>query len=263
MTTHDDDGRQRLLMPEVQRGLTTAVRGATGERGTRRRRPARIGGIALAAVLCSGTALAATTDWNPFASGSADAPTIAATAPPSDQAAALGVLRRAQTDADRSPAITSAIARLRGHDVGGVHTDDVRLLTSGADGVTFVVPVARTGSSDTPIRQDQLCLVQATPAHEVAGRPVDAGTAYRCGDISDIRAGKLISGAQYGGHLQLVGLVPDGVASVEVPLKGGPPITARVSDNGFAIDESDVQGTFDRYAMRWLDADGHAIPIAQ
>jgi hypothetical protein len=265
MTIHHHDD-PRCVMPDVQRALATAVGVGEAEqavRRNRRHRSSRIGGVALAAVLCSGTALAATSQWNPFASGSADAPTIATTATPSSQTATLGVLRRGQTDADRSPAITSTISRLRAHDVAGVHADGVRLLTTDADGVTFVVPVARAGSDGTPARHDLLCLVQATPAHGVAGRQVDAGTAYRCGDIADVRAGKLISGAQYGGRLQLIGLVPDGVATVEVPMYDGPAITAKVTDNSFQVDETNVQGIFDRDAIRWLDAQGQPVSMTQ
>ncbi|WP_445150675.1 hypothetical protein [Baekduia sp. Peel2402] len=263
--TYDRDPHPQLLMPELQQALAQAVRAERPQGAIQRRRRLRTGGLALAAVLCSGTAaVAATSGWNPFGGDNPDPPTVATAAVPGEQTAALGVLRRAQTDADRSPEVSAAINRLRARNVGGVHTDGVRVLSTSGEGVTFLVPVTRQVTDGTPdvVREDVICLATATPAHTVAGREVGAGTTYRCGDLADIRAGKLVSGAQWGGRLELTGIAPDGAAAVRIPMRGGPSITAKIADNGFRVEATDAAGSLDREGLRWLDAQGNPLPSA-
>lgn len=97
---HGATGNRTPLMPEVMDAMSAAVRRRRAP--TRRRRWLGRGvALVLVGALGSGTALAATGQWNPFGDGHRKAYTLAPA--PSGDIAALAVLRRPQSAQDQSP----------------------------------------------------------------------------------------------------------------------------------------------------------------
>lgn len=266
-TGSDDD----LVFPEVQNSLLTAVRARQAAAPTSVRRRGRfsrrtsVSIFATVGVLLGGTALAATTPWSPTLGDERRGHPSTATSPiPADQTAALGALRRPQNDEDRGPRVQAMLRILPAEDTAGVHLDSVRLLTSAPQGATFLFAAERTGTAQpgypSDVQHDVLCFVSSEEHHRVNGTSVGPDYGTHCGPASEIAAGRMIRGALWAGKLGVAGLVPDGVTRVEVPLTGGPTITAKVVNNAFLIDTDAPRGTFDRNNIRMLDSDGTAIP---
>ncbi len=115
--------RPEPVMPEVLRSFEVAAR--TRRRSPWRRR-LRVGGAGLAIVLVSGSALAATGQWNPFGTGPGDAYTLAPPVP--DQASEFAVLRRPQADRDRGPLISTFLLRMADGPQGRILLRSVRYL---------------------------------------------------------------------------------------------------------------------------------------
>ncbi len=156
-------------------------------------------------------------------------PTISATAPPQDQLAALAVLRRPQTAADQNGALTTGALRAINSYTTGVRTNYIRVLAGGGSSGFVLVPVAqRLGSGVTPdggpastTTPDALCLYATESA--------DAGVVFvNCYTLAQILARtppKLAFGDQ------LVGLAPDGVATVTITFASGVKRSAPVRNN--------------------------------
>jgi hypothetical protein len=198
---------------------------ALGAHRLRLRHPVAVG---LALVAFAGAATAATI-WLPEL-GNPDfsySPGVETAAPPADQLAALGVLRRPQTEADRSGSEAAL------HDVNefatGVRTAYVRVLGSTANGPAVLVPVAsRTGAPGLAGRRDALCLYYPV----VGAAPNGAGTnaAPACWSTQQVSLGK--AWASSTDHI--FGLVPDGVTSVTVT-NGDASAQGTVSSNFFDV----------------------------
>lgn len=220
------------LLPEARHALVEAVRTArvvdATEPSRRRRRPSRrIGLSVVAAVVVSGTAVAATTPWNPqLGSDRGGHPSRSVAGIPADQLTMLQVLRRPATDADRSARVRGALRFVDGWTFGGVHVDGIRLLRAGDGrerGDVVLVPAKRSGPKDLPRAvqtRDALCVVQTFP------RGISAAGSF-CGTASDVRRGRLRN--------VLSGVVPDGVAEVRVRLRTGRTLVAPVRDNYYAL----------------------------
>jgi hypothetical protein len=226
----------------------------------RRRRRARIAATVAVAVLgLLGAAVATGTFfWQPQLGNDSQGH---ATASPSDVPAAqrevLGVLRRAQTDADRSAAARYAAGWL-GTEFRGVRTNSIRLLTNGA--VLF-------SAEHGPSGDDDLCLFLADS--EAGGITCGGTDQLRRNGIAiitiprpDVRFqtkdGKLVL---HDGHpvavpgskpslqpAHVIGIVPDGVAEVRFATT-----TAAVHDNAY---DAHLTPGEDPH-MTLLDADGH------
>lgn len=230
-------------------------------RGPRRWRSRRTAAIALAVVAVGAPALAATEPWQPVLGRPAlhDTPAgSSTTSPPSDQLAVLGVLRRGQTAADRGPA-TVVLLRHIGIEAAGVRTSSIRLLSSAAGTHAVLVSVQHSVdvAGNEPTERNQLCLL-----FESGGSCFNSGAA-------GLLAGHFISLA--GPHL--LGLVPDGVATVELQYPDHQTRAAAVHDNFFEVDDAPVvsggvggpSGVPPRPVMsarpvlRWLDSNGRPI----
>jgi hypothetical protein len=214
------------------------------------RRSPRVLAVAFAVVATSATALAATTPWRPlFGEPGSPQPEIAADAPPANQLATLGVLRRAQTDADRGP-VTERALRSFGTSTEGVHTGSIRRLPAGDGGLAAVLVPARTWDMPELHKTDVACLF-------VAEADAAQGGAKACFTTDEVRQGFA------GGSLGRVvyGLVPDGVAQVELRYRSQTVRTA-VADNFYELlaprrDASGGGSTPDRLEQAvWLDGDG-------
>lgn len=216
---------------------------ATGNRGpTRHRRRFRVlGPLAVAGLAIGGTALAATTPWNPqIGPDPTDSPPVSHSAAPAEQIAALGVLRRPQTDRDRSTPTEDALRTLEAPG-RGLRVDSIRLLRTHDGAATILMSLARLGDRrHPPVTRDALCVSETTSAtqRDTARRqgqdhsnglgpvPVALGGSS-CGSYEDLLRGRL--------RTVTTGLVPDGVARVQVKLTTGRTVSARVRDNFYAL----------------------------
>jgi hypothetical protein len=262
------------LMPEVHDALARAV----VARGARRRtwRPSRrVGLLAVGAVIATGSAVAATGGWHPVLGDDHRGHPREARAPiPADETAALGVLRRAQTDADRTPQVRAVLRMLGRGEINGVHTDGIRVLRTRSDGVTVLVPIERVGRHDkgypSSIRRDVLCVMTGTRVSSRTATVTD-----RQGHRKTLRTpGGLMTGASCGGldELRTTGiggatntdrgwvsskLVPDGVASVVIRLRRHRTIAVAVHDNFYELNTG--RELTPAWGVRWLDASGNRI----
>lgn len=257
-----EDRARRLIAAHVEAGAT--VDGARGRRRSGRfsRRTAGLVGAGL--LLVGGTAIAATAPWSPQLGDSHRGhPTVATTPVPPDQTAALAVLRREQNDADRGPRVTAALRMLTPEAADGLRLDSVRLLAERADGAMMLVPSERVFKGPRrrdPATRDQLCLLQSSDFARVKGKRVRMpGMGMSCGSVRDVKLGRMMSGGQWDGRISLSGLVPDGVATVEVPLRGGPTLRVKVANNSYYLDRAAPKGRYNRNDVRWLDRDGAVV----
>jgi hypothetical protein len=233
-----------------------------------RRRPHwwRRGGAAAAVVVLVGApALAATGVWRPqIGDGKQPAPKITAEAPPADQLATFGVLRRPQTALDRSAASRAALRLLNGTSIKGVRTNSVRLLAqSPRDRGIVLVPVARYVPvspelpADTPpeIRKalkrppidNALCLFQLD---------VD-GAGVACWSSADVQQGRAWQSL---GH-RATWILPDGVATVRSEYPGHASIETAVTDNAATFTEPD--GRHGSPRITFLDAHGATVKLIE
>jgi hypothetical protein len=166
--------------------------------------------------------------------------TISRSPLPPDQLEALAILRRRPTAADRSAAVRRLL-RQGSQGMRGVRVDAIRLLAPRGAQTTILVPAERLAyRRGSPL--DVLCVVSG-----LDGR----GSGGTCGTFADLHQHGYIGwpGPPYG-------IVPDGVASVKLRVRGGRTITAPVRDNVYVVDE-------DVFAIQppvWLDVNGHVIP---
>lgn len=218
-------------------------------------RPTRRVVVALIALSVAAPAVTATVVWRPLlGDGRPDAPT-ASTAPAAErQRAILSVLRRPQEPADRGAQSRYALKFLS-RSVADVRTTEIRLLHVEPDGRGIVlIPVGRYGllPDDAPesMRErrrtgaDGLCLFAADQEN---GRP--AGGGFGCYGTQALLANRAAAGLGDRAY----GLVPDGVASIEV-VGDGMRITADVKNNFYIYTGSTGAGE-----MRWLDKRGDLV----
>jgi hypothetical protein len=219
--------------------------------GRRASRRLRAGVVALATLSIAGTAIAATGAWRPILGepGLGPPPTVVVSAPPASQLAVLGVLRRAQTPADRGTD-TQTELRYISNTASGVRTAYIRLLSPKTGlGPAVLVPVARItqvaphGVVATPERINALCLL--------IGDSLNQGAAKRCFTTAELLDGRgtLSLGTRF------FGVVPDGVRLVSVRFQDGTTASAVPVSNFFVL--SAPAGTAPA-TMTWTAASGVA-----
>ncbi len=241
--------------------------GASRELHARRRRRWRLHGGATVAVVAivAAPALAATGVWRPtLGDGQTPAPKIAADAPPPEQLAMLGVLRRPQTAADRSAASRAALRLLSGASITGVRTNGVRLLAhSPRDRGIVLVPVARYARQSPPLPADTppevrkalnsppipnaLCLLQLD---------VD-GAGAGCWSSADVREGRAWTSL---GN-RSIWVLPDGVATIRIEPLNGAPVDIAVTDNAAVYDMPPAGHETQR--TTFLDAQGATVKVIE
>jgi hypothetical protein len=232
----------------------------------RRRRPARRSALAAGLVVLAVAAptLAATEPWKPLLGDQRrGTPSASRDRPPADQLAGLGVLRRAQTSADRGALAQSAL-RLSDDNIDGIRTADVRLLTSPAiDAV--LIPVKRFDLNASRFisphaseqlkarmapKPDGLCLYAPDPAGDGGG--------YGCSTWQQIKTGQMPSSI---GPI-VYGIVPDGVTQVTIHLAQGQRVDVPVHDNFYAhraTPRGHRHGRPATLAATWTDKNGSVI----
>ena len=268
-------------LPELERMLTTTAgarvkesKQGFGRRIVAGRVPRRAATIALACLAFGGTAVAAGV-WDPpigtdvpnegggSALEGAAPPAVAATPVPAGFVEALGILRRAPTDLDRSAEVEATLADVSF--VDGVRPDSVRFLAPGDRGQATILLSTEKSIESFFGGKESICVF----------RP----GAFGYGHASDVPGScfglsKLLSGRGYtemvdapSNHGFAFGLVPDGVASVTAEFADSPSVTVAVSDNYFELPMSgaqlgqgggDLKGGVQRVV--WRDADGGVVP---
>jgi hypothetical protein len=239
------------LMPELQNTLARTALRADGEQ----RRIGRRRQIAVATVLgtigVAGVATAAVTNfWQPAGPELGERTVqIERTSPPAAQLEMLGVLRRPAEPEDRG---ARSLAALR-FSPDRVRTNHVRLVaTDDEAGGIAVVPIASSSFKDrlprtgvqTETRNDPICLIL----------PIDDSGGGTCRTTAEIRAGLAILGTP----TRLYGLVPDGVASIDVTVPGETaPVRVGVHDNAFVAKINATR----QPQFRWYTSDGTQIDI--
>ncbi len=255
------------LMPEVLDGLTAAV---ARRRLRRRWMLPRVLGTGLVVLAIGGTAVAAVAPevpWNPF--GGDPDPPVTLEPPPADQIGTLAVLRRPQTDADRSPLVTAYLKRyrqanvrlgyirfLREVEVGPMIVSGSRRYGAVRRASLFLIPqdTRRVKGLPPGMAPQEFCLAAISdswpegapppnfPPRQgrdgrllVPERPADlvdrvtGGGA--CGSSHVVRMKGLNSGI-WG---RVNGIVPDGVAAVRATTRDGQTVTGRVVNNAYEL----------------------------
>jgi len=234
--------------------LRAAERALIAANAPRRRRVTRKAAVlAFAALAVAVPALAATEPWKPIFGRPAlrDVPAGTSESPiPNDEQALLGVLRRPQEPRDHGEAAQDLL-RSVGQEFAGVRPDSLRLLTSSTGHSALLVSAEKVGRET----ENPVCI--AVPHGGF------------CGGAATLRTGLL---GTFGANV--VGLVPDGAAKVELTFADGQTRSADIRDNFFWIDEApttqrtvpgpDGQKTAPMtmtaaFTTTWLDGEGHAV----
>ena len=210
--------------------------------------------VVLAALVIGVPAATATTGvWNPFDDADRNprfpGPAASQRQVDPELAATLGVLRREQTDADRSVA-TRRAARAFSASGGyrGVQLKGIRVLDA-QRGIVLIpfergpVPLDDRGRPlpgfDPASYRNVACVFELTS---------DSFAGVGCHSADKIRAGLAIAS----GSDKVTGLVPDGVARVRL-VRGDQTVEADVHDNLFVADGADAP-----QQVEWLRQDGSA-----
>ena len=219
-------------------------------------RPTRRVVVVLVALFVAAPAVTATVVWRPLlGDGRPDAPTASPAPAAQRQRAILSVLRRPQEPADRGPQTRYALKFLGGS-VADVRTTEIRLLHVEPDGRGIVlIPVGRYGllPPDAPAFMqerrragtDGLCIFAADGANGQL-----AGGGFGCYGTQQLLDNRATAGL----GRRVYGLVPDGVASIEVVGAGGRRLTADVKDNFYIY-----TGSLGGGELRWLDERGDVV----
>ena len=248
-----------MVIPEVHDALARAI--ATRSTQRRSMRPRRLGLLALAATVITGSALAATGVWHPILGDDHRGhPRAAHTNIPGNQSAALGVLRRPQTVRDRGPEVRAVLRMLTGGEINGVHTDGIRLLRQRSDGVTILVPTERVGRHDkgyrSSIRRRVLCVLTGVRVTIPGHKRLSGVAGQNCGTLTQLRTTGIAGATGSRRGFIYNALVPDGVASVVIPLHHRS-LTVAVHDNLYEANTGTELPP--AWSVRWLNADGHTI----
>jgi hypothetical protein len=183
-------------------------------------------------VVLAGTAVAATRPWSPLiGDNNRGHPTITSQAPPYRERALLAVLRRPQTDVDRSAGVRADL-RLIGRQAHGVRTTYIRYLAQAPDGAPIIlVPAQRFGddAAGPPYYNvtDSLCAL-----FPFGGTPRGPrGADFPCWTADQVQAGTAFAMVQSKSRRYAFGVIPDGVAAVAVHLSDGTVLRAAVRNN--------------------------------
>jgi hypothetical protein len=224
-----------------------------------RRRTAAV--VAVAILIVGAPALALTGLWHPtLGDGVRPAPQASAEAPPAGELQKLEVLRRDQRDSDRGPQTQYALSYLT-PGVSGVRTAFIRLLEPGEGRPLVLIPVAHFAleapGQTAPTQRgsstgdDGLCLFRAD---QNAG--AGAGGYFSCFSSQQLTDGAA-SGAM---GTEAFGLVPDGVARVEVDFGIGSPRMLLVTDNSYSVIAPEGAAPLPS-RVTWLGPDGKPLRV--
>ena len=259
----------------------------SADRPRRKRKRARLTAIAIAVLAVASPAVAAVSGvWDLFAgtTGPNPAPSTTPGAPDSATLSLLGVLRRPTSDADVSPRALAAARSLGGNLAGDLALRYERRLPDAGTDEAYLVPVGRfgeTSGSSGPAPQQVIVQCGGCTGDPETGAPprpaelpanpgacvvlVRAGheRSVGCATASAIkRAGLRVVDGDI-----LVGVVPDGVAEVEVTDGAGTTRRSRVSGNAVSFaGMASADGPSELAALpktvRWIRSDGTVVSVA-
>jgi len=252
------------MLPEVEHALVAAAARPQRRRVTRK----RIAAVGVVVMLAGGSAIAATAPWTPVLGnpGGGFATATQKKGPP-QQTTLLAVLRRPQNAADRGPDVQETLRSLVASIDHGVRLSEVRKLGSTSDGKAVVLtPEMRFGDDEPGPRvddiNDALCIEYPLPTQgasiestELAtGKHVTitspgGGVARGCFSSDNVRNGTAITASGGGKRAHTWGLVPDGIAHVEVA-----GIRVPVENNFFDVPAVSSTGT-----ATWYDPQDHVV----
>jgi hypothetical protein len=218
--------------------------------------------VVLAAITAGGTAaVAATRPWAPLLGNDVGGhPTPSVSAPPSDQLQRLAVLREPQTESDRGSGVQADLRTIGSQNVG-VRTAYVRLLGATSTGAAVaLIPTERfSDEAAGPAlagTEDALCVFY--PASRPAAR--FSGADYPCWTTPMLLRGRAVARVADGNIEHVFGLVPDGIARVELTLGDGTIVTTAPRANFFDAALPPATSPFTAIqATRWFDANGAAV----
>jgi hypothetical protein len=211
--------------------------------------------LALLVALVVGSAVAAVHPWSPLLGNERGGhPTVSQKPPGKDALRLLGVLRRAQTDADRD-AQTAAALRIVGPPLHGVKVQWIRNLEANVAGMAVtLVPVDAYGDvgevNTAADGEGFLCMLYPS------SRPAP-GISLHCWSPAEIASGRAVAAASSEGVVHVFGLVPDGVVSVSIVLADGRDRTVEVRANFF--DAAEPAGFARLPSVTWQDAEGRRV----
>jgi hypothetical protein len=149
-------------------------------------------------------------------------PSLSRSPVPSEQLAALGILRRPADAADRSRTVEALLARLSSSTVRGVRVDAIRRLDERDGRATILLSVAlvrmHPRDPDDDI-QDGLCLLSGAKH----------GAGMTCGSFNDAIRGRMRW------TLPPRGLAPDGAVRVRTRVRGGRTVTVTPRNNYYDL----------------------------
>jgi hypothetical protein len=160
---------------------------------------------------------------------------------PPEQAKAFAILRRPQSDADRSPAVQAALEHFVSDRFSGVRVDAVRVLETRPGEITILVPVHRMLDPRGRAHDwhDPLCLIQ--------------GAGGTCGKFDDVLRGRTRW------PMPPRGMAPDGAATVKVRVRGGRTIIIPVRNNFYDARWAKEDTAVGIAIPRFYDARDHEI----
>ena len=151
-------------------------------------------------------------------------PGLTESAPPAAQLAALSVLRRAQTPADRVPGVQAALTDVNNFTTG-IRSNYVRVLATTSGGPVVLVPVqTRNAAATQPAIQNALCVYYPASGGATVQNQIE------CWSTQQVLAGQAYAGLSS----HEFGLAPDGMSSVSVSL-GSVVRSASISGNFFDV----------------------------
>lgn len=185
-------------------------------RGLKRRHHVSLGVVAALAV--AGPAAAIVAPWEPSLHRSGlDDPVPTSNAPVSTDASSwLGVLRRPQTEQDRTASAPALQVVGAGDLADGVQTADIRTLGSG-----WALVPATSVQAGSDNRKPGLCLANANQ--------------LACGQNDVIKRTGMGGASASSTETQFFGLVPDGVAKVRFMPSTGDAVSVDVSSNFYVL----------------------------
>ena len=230
--------------------------------------------LALLAAAAPAQAGAQLRDYTCIAEGSDPRAQLTQGAPPAALVDVLGVLRRPRTAADFLPDFgeDSALDRLHLRYVrrapGEVGADQHYVVTGNFRRLSARPPRACLRGLNARTRRilirewrrfareptDALCLL------EYQGDGMRLRQLCVPDPVDTLQRGLVVGPRRTRGRLtQVAGIVPDGVAAVEARYRNGPPRTARVVDNVWALIDLRRADRLEPDALVWLDASGAPV----
>ena len=164
-------------------------------------------------------------------------PGVNTSSPPSDEVAALAILSRPQTSADRSPLVQAALEYVNNFTTG-VRTDYVHVLVSRANAGVVLVPVAHRdatgagvpsapGGPRTSAIDNALCVYAADSDNPAT---ISIQRVF-CWSLSQVLGGTAVGAVSSN---ETIGLAPDGVTTAIVHA-GGAAVAGAVTNNFFDV----------------------------